>query len=164
VTILIVIGAIIIVLLIGGTLLSSIVLGSLEVARQKGRDARRVADVKQIQLGLELYFDQNNSYPSGLAPLSPEFLSALPSDPSTGSPYPYAACGPRVYHLAASLESSSLGVLADDADMTAVCASDSIRGADSMACDGSASGHCFDIYTDDSTSTATQIGNVPQNI
>ncbi|PIS13297.1 MAG: prepilin-type cleavage/methylation domain-containing protein, partial [Candidatus Tagabacteria bacterium CG09_land_8_20_14_0_10_41_14] len=38
-------------------ILSSVVLASLNSARKKARDARRVADIKQIQLALEMYFD-----------------------------------------------------------------------------------------------------------
>lgn len=44
-------------------LLSSIVLASLNSARTKARDVRRRADLKQLQLALELYFDANGSYP-----------------------------------------------------------------------------------------------------
>ncbi len=42
------------------SILSSVVLASLGSARQKGRDGRRVSDVKQIQLALELYYDTNS--------------------------------------------------------------------------------------------------------
>ncbi len=41
-------------------MLSSVVLASLNSARGKARDARRVADVKQMMLALELYRDDNN--------------------------------------------------------------------------------------------------------
>lgn len=44
-------------------LLSSIVFASLNSARIKARDARRIADIKQIQMALDLYYDQNNTYP-----------------------------------------------------------------------------------------------------
>jgi prepilin-type N-terminal cleavage/methylation domain-containing protein len=44
-------------------ILSSVVLASLNSARTKARDARRIADLKQMQLALELYFDSNNNYP-----------------------------------------------------------------------------------------------------
>ncbi len=44
-------------------LLASVVLVSLNSARTKARDAKRVADIKQIATALELYFDQNGSYP-----------------------------------------------------------------------------------------------------
>lgn len=45
-------------------ILSSVVFSSISNARMKGRDARRVADLKQIALALELYFDANGQYPS----------------------------------------------------------------------------------------------------
>lgn len=44
-------------------LLASIVLSSLNVARQKGRDARRISDLKEIQTALELYYSNHNAYP-----------------------------------------------------------------------------------------------------
>jgi type II secretion system protein G len=44
-------------------LLSSIVLASLNTARAKARDARRVSDLKQMQVALELYHLTNGSYP-----------------------------------------------------------------------------------------------------
>jgi len=42
-------------------LLASIVLVSLSSARRKARDSRRVGDLRQIQLALELFFDGNPS-------------------------------------------------------------------------------------------------------
>jgi prepilin-type N-terminal cleavage/methylation domain-containing protein len=45
------------------SLLSSVVLASLNGARAKARDARRIADIHQMRLALELYFDSNNNYP-----------------------------------------------------------------------------------------------------
>jgi len=44
-------------------LLSSIILSSLNSARMKARDSRRIADLNQIKLALELYFDANGYYP-----------------------------------------------------------------------------------------------------
>ena len=86
--------------------LASIVLASLNNARRKSRDARRITDVRQIQLALELYFDANLgndgaganvglSYPrNGATPLSvlqPQFIAAVPTDPSTAALYTYRA-------------------------------------------------------------------------
>jgi len=45
-------------------MLASVVLASLNTARQKGRDAKRIADLKQVQLALELHFDANSQYPA----------------------------------------------------------------------------------------------------
>ena len=44
-------------------LLSSIVLASLNSARTKARDARRISDFKQISLALELFYDSYGRYP-----------------------------------------------------------------------------------------------------
>ena len=44
-------------------LLSSVVLASLNTARMKSRDARRIADLSQIRTALELYYDTNGYYP-----------------------------------------------------------------------------------------------------
>jgi prepilin-type N-terminal cleavage/methylation domain-containing protein len=46
-------------------ILSSIVLASLNTARQKSRDAKRVSDIRQLQLAFELYFDTCREYPAG---------------------------------------------------------------------------------------------------
>jgi len=45
-------------------LLASIILASLNTARVKSRDARRVADMNQIRNAIELYNDDNKHYPN----------------------------------------------------------------------------------------------------
>lgn len=45
------------------SLLASIVLASLNSARVKARDARRIADLGQIRTALEFFFDTNGFYP-----------------------------------------------------------------------------------------------------
>ena len=87
-------------------LLASIILASLNTAQQKGRDARRIADTKEIQLAIELYYDANNNYPIQGSSLSatpsasniptalvPTYISQMPTDPSQpssgSSPYYY---------------------------------------------------------------------------
>ena len=44
-------------------LLSTLAVVALNNARSKGRDAKRVADIKQVQTALELYFADKNTYP-----------------------------------------------------------------------------------------------------
>jgi len=44
-------------------LLATIVLVSLNTARQKARDARRLQEIRQLQLALDMYYDQNGTYP-----------------------------------------------------------------------------------------------------
>ncbi len=73
-------------------MLSSVVLASLNGARTKSRDARRAADLRQIQTAIELYANDNNgSYPPriggdstvtiSLAVLLPTYISTIPQDP-----------------------------------------------------------------------------------
>jgi len=82
-------------------LLASIVLVSLNSARGKARGVRRIAELRQIQTALEMYYDTNNSYPnsgggwrsecsggggfsaSNVIPgLVPTYMPVFPSDPS----------------------------------------------------------------------------------
>ena len=44
-------------------LLATISIVALNGARQKGRDAKRVGDIRQVQTALELYFNDKNAYP-----------------------------------------------------------------------------------------------------
>lgn len=151
-------------------ILSSVVLASLNSARKKGRDARRIADVKQMQLALELYYDQNSNYPtaigfgatSGL--VSGGYIAAIPSDPSrtpvcsTGAEagcYKYAALGSGTscssYHLGAILETSGHSVLSADSDglvSEGVCTSGGTNFAGASADCGTTAGsdtQCYDV-------------------
>jgi prepilin-type N-terminal cleavage/methylation domain-containing protein len=45
-------------------LLSTLSVVALNNAREKARNARRVADIKQVQTALELYYNDNNTYPA----------------------------------------------------------------------------------------------------
>ena len=103
-------------------ILSSVVLASLNSARLKSRDARRLADIKQIQNALTLYFDSAGAYPTTTAALVPTYIAAIPTDPlPANGAYAYAATGadPNVctgYHLAAILEEPNAKVLTEDID------------------------------------------------
>jgi type II secretion system protein G len=111
--------------------LASVILASLNTARAKARDSRRVADLHEIQTALALYHTENGKYPiirwatseptsydsgskwaSLQAALLP-YLKELPTDPSpqgTSGPwtddnlhYAYGSNG-EVYDLVAQLE------------------------------------------------------------
>ena len=107
-------------------ILSSVVLASLNTARTKARDAKRVSDVRQIQLALEMYYDDNSNYPTALSVanlVTPGYIPSVPNDPSTGTAYLYAALGSGAvcssYHLGATLENTGNSVLNNDQDATA---------------------------------------------
>ncbi|MBP9711039.1 MAG: type II secretion system protein [Candidatus Pacebacteria bacterium] len=121
-------------------ILSGIVITGLDKARQGGRDARRIADIKNIQLALQLYYTDQTipQYPTSLTTLVPVYISVLPKDPnvsgsctsgSEASCYKYnayrsgaGACNasnvPVTYHLGALLESAGNSALIDDIDAT----------------------------------------------
>ena len=93
-------------------ILSTIVLVSLNTARSKARDVRRISDLRQVALALEMYYDDgNNAYPvlascgaipSSLA--SGGYIGAIPVDPGTTSYYYGAAA--QDYVLMATLENT----------------------------------------------------------
>ena len=112
-------------------LLASMILVGLSSFRTKGRDARRVADLRQIQNGLEIYYTKNLSYPtaSGDALSSWTALSVAlagvgikqtPQDPlGTGSSYAYSAdTGGQNYVLMTAMEDGDNNILATDIDGT----------------------------------------------
>ena len=96
--------------------LSSVVLVGLNGARKQGRDARRIADLRQIQTGLELYFQSNGKYPATPAnwqALETALVGAgigvtnVPNDPLDSGGWNYAYCanaGQTQYTIAAYLE------------------------------------------------------------
>ncbi len=75
-------------------------------AREIARDARREADVRMISTALEMYFSDNNVYPSSLdIPGVTSFLGEISKDPQTGLPYTYVLqIGGQDYLLCARFE------------------------------------------------------------
>src|SRR3989338_7568930 len=91
-------------------ILSYVVLASLNSARKKSRDARRVLDIQQIQTALELYFDAIKSYPTALSALVGNYIPVEPKDPVSQTSYLYAyspSSNPLSYHLGATLEEAT---------------------------------------------------------
>jgi type II secretion system protein G len=117
-------------------LLATIVAVSLTSARARARDSRRVSDVRQIELALELYYAAHEQYPdsstSGLGALVSEgFLNmtAFPEDPNTGNKYCYAVGTDsslassrqrQYYHIGAVLENTDSDMLGDDLDYESI--------------------------------------------
>ena len=86
-------------------ILASIAFMFYGVSRTKARDSVRKSDLREIQNALNLYIEDNQTYPEILSELSPGYLNKLPKDPSTGNNYLYAVSqdGNR-YELNAILE------------------------------------------------------------
>lgn len=66
-------------------LLSTLAVVALTSARTKARDSKRVADMKQVQTAMELYYSANNAYPacaagtlvSACGVLAPDYLPGV---------------------------------------------------------------------------------------
>ncbi len=110
-------------------ILSSVVLASLSTARSKSRDAKRISDVGQIQLALELYFDSSSSYPIqafGAATTSlngalvSTYIPKVPVDPQNTATYAYKYYGSTTkYAITAVLERTDNSALLSDTDILA---------------------------------------------
>jgi prepilin-type N-terminal cleavage/methylation domain-containing protein len=81
---------------------------------QKANDAKRKGDLSQVQKALEVYYQDNNSYPAstgwkinGLSWGSnwQPYMNVIPSDPSAGKNYVYYTTpNGQSYYLYASLD------------------------------------------------------------
>lgn len=105
-------------------LLSTVIAAPITEARKKGRDSKKISDLRSIVTALNIYADDHaGEYPSGLDGLVPRYLPNLPSAASAATPprdkYMYVVYqenGRNVaYHLGVKLESGNQA-LNDDAD------------------------------------------------
>ncbi len=83
-------------------LLSSALLVGLSEARARARDSRRLADIRQIQNGLENLYFESGSYPLDVYAAVSE---TLPEDPQGGK-YGYVRKSSQKYVLGACLENA----------------------------------------------------------
>lgn len=115
-------------------LLSTLAVVALGSARQKSRDAKRLADVKQMSTALELYFTDQNAYPTATVTLGSSsavclgtngfnaatqctgttYLATVPSSPTppSNSAYAYVSSDGSTYSITFSLEGTSGGLAA----------------------------------------------------
>ncbi|MBD3247827.1 prepilin-type N-terminal cleavage/methylation domain-containing protein [Candidatus Falkowbacteria bacterium] len=115
-------------------ILSTLSVIALNNARQKSRDARRVADVKQVQTALELYFNDESRYPdptdvtfdgasSIVGPTSSTtYMAVVPQAPqpygdgpcSGGDNYEYTQATTDTYEIRYCLGAETGGIASDD--------------------------------------------------
>ncbi|MEK7564624.1 MAG: type II secretion system protein [Patescibacteria group bacterium] len=105
-------------------ILASVVLVSLNSARGKARDAKRLGDVRQIALALEFCYNDLGKYlPASTFPVAGTplgcsgtiYISNMPSDPSGGD-YFFAVdndSNPQKYVIATKLETPNTALNAD---------------------------------------------------
>lgn len=114
-------------------LLATIVMVSLNTARAKARDARRISDVRQLQLALQMYYDSAGSYPAALSSLATTYINAVPKDPDGTNNYQYCVSSTLGYHLgtrATGLETAHSALNSDADQAAAICASGGFSGTD----------------------------------
>ncbi|MCX6792674.1 MAG: prepilin-type N-terminal cleavage/methylation domain-containing protein [Candidatus Falkowbacteria bacterium] len=92
--------------------LSTMAIIALGNARAKARDSKRVADIKQISTALELYYADNNSYPTIITPgnsiVSPDgtktYMATIPNNPT---PRNDSGCGDNNYTYASTPDNTN---------------------------------------------------------
>jgi len=108
-------------------LLSTLAVVALGSARVKARDSKRLADLKQLQTALELYYTDQNAYPTGsgvslgdsthaclnstgfaAAGCASPYMGQIPVDPQSGN-YTYTAASSS-YTIGATLEGTVNGL------------------------------------------------------
>jgi type II secretion system protein G len=119
-------------------ILVGIIVPRLGTAKSASRDARRVSDLKNIQLALALYYNDNQHYPCRIDITGatnqcvPDFVGnymvVVPTDPLSGANYTYnglnlasgsSSCNtnpPVAYHMGAVLEVGGSSLLLQDPD------------------------------------------------
>jgi prepilin-type N-terminal cleavage/methylation domain-containing protein len=77
------------------TMLSSVLLAAWTTAREKAQDARRLTELKQLKIAIELYHNDNGHYPretdgangrvgegAGIDAMISDYLTSVPHDPA----------------------------------------------------------------------------------
>ncbi len=99
-------------------LLASVVLLALGSARAKARDAKRVADARQVSSALELYYNDNGGYPTVTSALVSTYIGQWPTYPTpvtdggcgAAATYSYTSLGAATYSLTFCLGNTTGGL------------------------------------------------------
>lgn len=154
-------------------LLSTVIAAPITEARKKGRDAKKIADLRSIVTAINIYADDNGGvYPATISDLVPRYIPNMPANAVTSTigrdKYMYTAFTDSgangkivAYHIGVKLESGNQG-LNDDADCGGAdaaltgnprpCVGDATSGAAVPVCLGS--GTCAPVRGNYSTGEA----------
>ena len=143
------------------SILATLLLLQLGVARAKARDARRIADINQVRSALELYFDDNGSYlaTNVMTALSPSYLLNIPVDPlASGCTSTYngtvvaalncygyvytPAANPTRMQVWAELEQRNTNALNNDADINSTGWSGAVKNGTTETCTTTTASDC----------------------
>jgi prepilin-type N-terminal cleavage/methylation domain-containing protein len=125
-------------------ILASVALIGLGPVQKRGRDSRRISDLRETQSAIELYYSKCGYYPGSPAGAgaggcqstwsqqngwdnltnalknSDIGITRVPVDPSANKHYDYASSNGSSYVVSATLEDTNNSVLKDDIDGTGV--------------------------------------------
>lgn len=98
--------------------LATLVIANMNSARERARDAQRKSDLRNIQTGLRLYYNDRSGYPtksvldsfwgSAFTSNGVTYMNVLPNDPlSPTQSYVYTYTDSETYTLKACLENKS---------------------------------------------------------
>lgn len=110
------------------SILIGIGVNTFTIAQKKARDVRRKADLRSIQVALELYKQDKGSYPTGgctnyycytssttsnyISGLEPDYIPKLPTDPKTPNTGPAYSAGKYSYTYGNSVTSPGTTIVA----------------------------------------------------
>jgi type IV pilus assembly protein PilA len=103
-------------------LLAAIVLPNIATINARSRDSKRIADISQMRLALEHYFNVYDKYPIDIytdANFSQNGVLTVPTDPRGGNYVYVSFCetlnsqDPTGYHIGSSMEQPNEQLLAD---------------------------------------------------
>lgn len=147
-------------------LLSTVIAAPITQARKKGRDGKKVADIRQLVSALQQYADDNaGAYPADLIGLVPNYLANLPTAAAGSAAkkdkymyVPYTDGTRNIgFHLGVKLEAPN-PALGDDRDCTGVGAIDATH---QWCIDTSASSAAITAGAGNTGSTGFAAGDLP---
>ena len=94
-------------------ILATLAIVSLSTARSSSRDAKRLADLKQLQTALEVYYNDYGSYPTLLSDLSSsslpiKYLETIPTSPTPADGDCTATSNSYIYNISYDKSSYSI--------------------------------------------------------
>jgi len=100
-------------------IIAVMIVGNFFTSLKKGRDAKRKADLIQIQRGVELYYEDKRSYPDSISTQESirdsvsgkVYLQKIPTDPTTGAHYGYETDAEGTYYKLYSCLENNLQIL-----------------------------------------------------
>lgn len=143
------------------SILATLLLLQLGVARAKARDAKRIADSNQVRSALELWFDDNGAYlaTNVMTGLKPTYLVNIPRDPLAAgctdtyagtvvgalNCYGYAwnpAASPARMQMWVELEQRNVNALNNDTDINSIGWSGAVVNGTVETCTTTAASDC----------------------